>query len=219
MSSAQGPAAPVVEYPDLPELDPGDVAELAAGERFDGVRFDGGTLADRDLSGVTLTECELLDVRLAEVQLRSARLAHTRVVGLDAPMLAVARSAWRSVHLERSRVGAAELYEGDLQAVTVSGSKLGWVNLRGAALRDVLVVDCAIDELDLSSATAERVAFRGCTVGTLTLGRARLRDVDLRGLEIGTVGGVDGMAGATISTEQAVALTDVFAGHLGVRVL
>ncbi|HMO11773.1 MAG TPA: hypothetical protein PKB06_09800, partial [Actinotalea sp.] len=75
-----------------------------------------------------------------------------------------------------------------------------------------------VGELGLSGATAHRVTLVDSRVGRLDVTDARLREVDLRGAEIRQVHGVAGLAGATISDDQAAALAPALAAALRIRV-
>lgn len=211
--------APRIDELHLSDLVDADPASIVAGDHHEGFRYEGAGLAGRDVTGADFSECELVGVDLHETGLRAARFVETRIERLDTPVLSAARSTWRDVHLVSSRIGAAELYDADLQSMRLSDCKLSYVNLRAATVRDVELSHCTIDELDLAEVRAERVAFHDCSVRELHLDRAQLRHVDLRGLEIsGAVSGVDAMRGAVISAEQAVTLSATFTQHLGITV-
>lgn len=122
------------------------------------------------------------------------------------------------MRIEGSRIGSAELYDAELHSLVVEQSKLGWVNLRAAELRDVRFQGCSFDELDLGEATLARVAFEDCTVGELVVTRTTMQDVDLRGLDIRAIRSLEGLAGATIDSQQAAALAEHFAAQLGLRI-
>jgi uncharacterized protein YjbI with pentapeptide repeats len=121
--------------------------------------------------------------------------------------------------VDTSRFGAVEMFDSELQSVRVTGSKLSFVNLRSSTLRDVAFEHCVIDELDLGQARAERVSFTDCTISAILLDHARLSHVDLRGLDLTRISGVEFLRGAAITPAQAMDLSGVFAGHLGISVV
>lgn len=151
-------------------------------------------------------------------ELRGASFLDTRIARLNAPVLSAARSRWRDVELDASRVGSAELFESQLTSVHISNSKLGFVNLRGAKLDDVLFTNCTIDELDLGGASVSRVAFVDSQLRNLDVTRATLNSVDLRTLELRSITGLEGLRGATINSYQVAELAAVMAQNLGIRI-
>ncbi|ASK65432.1 hypothetical protein CFK39_05850 [Brachybacterium avium] len=209
---------PVLSRLVLPGLEPAAADDLAAHEHHEGLSLEGADLSGCDLSGATFTECELLGVTAHATILQHARLIETRIERLNAPVLDATRSTWRDVELSGSRIGALDIFDAGMRSTRITGSKFDWINLRSSTLEDVLFEDCTIEELDLAGVTATRVAFVNCRAGSLALAHATLKDVDLRGLEIGAISNLEGMAGATLNTQQVTTLAPVFAGHLGIRV-
>lgn len=212
------PAAPVIEPLRLMNLEDVGADALQPDARVDGLRITGADLSERDLRGLVTDECELISVTAHRTDLTSARLLETRVERLDAPVLTASRATLRDVELAGSRIGAFDAFDTGIEAVHVSSTKFGWVNLRGAELTNVLFEDCSFDELDLTEATATRVAFHDCRAESVAFAHARLKDVDLRGLELSSLSNLDGMRGATVSTQQATMLAADFAAHLGIRI-
>ncbi|MFD6053967.1 pentapeptide repeat-containing protein [Agromyces sp. NPDC060279] len=210
--------APQIDPLRLDDLRPGDAAELGPQRTVEGLRFVDAEVEGRDLSGATFSECELVGWNAHEASFRAARFLETRIERLNAPVLSAARSTFRDVRIEGSRIGSAELYDAELHSLVVEQSKLGWVNLRAAQLRDVRFRGCTFDELDLGEATLARVAFEDCTVGELVVTRTTMQDVDLRGLDIRAIRSLEGLAGATIDSQQAAALAEHFAAQLGLRI-
>ncbi|MCC4908131.1 pentapeptide repeat-containing protein [Microbacterium sp. cx-59] len=177
-----------------------------------------GDLTGVDLEGIGLSESLLRDISARELHLRSASLVETRLVRVDAPVLGAASLSLRDVVVQDSRIGSAELYDSTWQSVHVTGCRLGYLNLRSARLTDLLFTDCTIDELDLSAAVVSRMAFRDTTVRALTLHGARLTDVDLRTLDPGRIDGIEGLRGASLSTDQLQALAPALAEALGIHI-
>ncbi|MFL6098667.1 MAG: pentapeptide repeat-containing protein [Actinomycetales bacterium] len=207
-----------MDAPELPGLVDGRVSDL--GERADlsGLRFAGLDLSERDLTGSRLVECELSDVVLEDAKLTAVRLIDCRLENLDVPVLLAARPMWRNVSLRASRVGSAELYDGEWASVLVTGCRLGYLNFRHSTLTDVELNGCRISELDLSGATATQVRFVDCDVETLTIGGARLKDVDLRGARISAISGISAMSGTVIDETQLVELAPLLAAEAGISV-
>ena len=210
------PLPPRIDPITLPELTALEV--LDAHESYDGVRLSGLDLSGQDLTGVLLTESALENVSANETILRTAEFADVSISRLNAAVFLAARSRYRDVLIDGSRMGSAELYDASLTTVHLRGSKLGYLNLRGARLHDVLFEGCTIDEIDLTDATLTRVAFVDTTITTLNLLRSRLSNVDLRGATFGRVDDYSSLRGATLSAFQVSDLAESFAVHLGIAI-
>ncbi|MFZ4894915.1 pentapeptide repeat-containing protein [Plantibacter sp. Mn2098] len=202
----------------LNDLLEGDVEQVYAHETSEGYRFDAADFDGRDLAGVTFRECEFVAASAHEADLHASAFVDAVIERLNAPVLRAARSRFRDVSIDSSRIGSAEMYDANWQSVHIRNSKLGFVNLRGSSLQDVLFTDCTIDELDLGDATVNRVAFVDTQVNSLDLTRAKLTNTDLRGLELRKISGLEGLRGATLSEYQVSELAPLFAVHLGIVV-
>lgn len=208
-----------MDAPELPDLADGRVSDLAERADLSGLRFAGLDLSGRDLTGSRFVECELSDLVVEDTKLTAVRLIDCSLENLDVPVLLAARPMWRNVSLRASRVGSAELYDGEWGSVVVTGSRLGFLNFRHSTLTDVEFNGCRIAELDLSGATATQVRFVDCDVETLTLTGARLKDVDLRGARISVIAGISAMSGTVIDETQLVELAPLLAAEAGITVL
>lgn len=215
--------------PHPPRLDPVDptripleavtALEVRAGDTLAGRALDRLDLSDLDLGGLTLDECLVTDVELGGAQLRGHTFRESRLERVSAAALRGSRAHWRDVELHGSRLGSAELYDSAWEGVLVADSKLGFLNLRGSKLRDVRIVNCQIEELDLSDCGVTRLELSECRVDRLDVTGAKLSHVDLRGLEVRQIDGLRGLAGATVSGQQAAMLAELFAREIGITVL
>jgi uncharacterized protein YjbI with pentapeptide repeats len=213
------PITPRIDEIVLADLVDGDLADLTPGDRVDGLRYRGGDVSERDLTGVGIAECELVGVFAHDALLRGAVITETVIERLEAPVLRAPRATLRDVLVSGSRIGSVEFYDDHWQSVRFTGCKLGFVNLRGSEIRDIRFTDCTIEELDLGNARAERVAFEGCDVRALDVTGAKLRDVDLRGLDLAAISGLEGLKGATMDGMQVALLATTLANHLGIHVV
>ena len=218
MPTSTSPRPPEPVALTLPPL-----AGLAADELVEDERYEARLLVDADLSGAelarcTFAECALERVALHETDLRGVHLVESRLTQVDAAVFSAPRSSWRTVLLERSRLGAVEAYEATWRSLLVSECKLGYLNARAGTWRDVTLRGCTVDELDLSGAKLTRVAFEDCRIGTLRASGATLVDVDLRGARLEVVEGLAGLAGAWVSEQQLGELAPLLADHLRIRV-
>lgn len=175
-------------------------------------------LTDLDLRHSTFSECAFTGCDLTGSDLTGAHLVESDLTEIEAAHLTAPRSLWRHSTLIRSRLGAVEAYEANLDQLILSDSKISYLNARGSIWSDVLIQRCVIDELDLIGAKLNRVRFEECQIRTLGLDRASCRSVDLRGIELREVTGLAGLAGCTISSEQLYDLSGALAAHLGIVV-
>lgn len=207
-----------MDEPALPELDEGRASDL--GERADlsALLFKDLDLSGQDLTGSRFIECALSGVQLDDTKLGALRLVDCRLENLDVPVLLAARPMWRGVVLRSSRIGSAELYDGEWVGVRVRECRLGYLNFRHAKLSDVEFTGCRIAELDLSGATVSQLRFGDCDIETLTIGGARLKDVDLRGARLSAISGVSALSGAIIDAGQLAELAPLLATEVGITV-
>jgi uncharacterized protein YjbI with pentapeptide repeats len=116
-------------------------------------------------------------------------------------------------------LAGVEMFSARLSRVVFFRCKFDSVNLRAAKLNEVSFVDCKLRDLDLSGATLTNVTFPGSTLEAARMDKARMTNVDLRGLTtLEIVDGVDGLAGATITTTQLVDLAGALAQAAGITV-
>jgi uncharacterized protein YjbI with pentapeptide repeats len=152
------------------------------------------------------------------VSLQGTRVIGSVLADCHADRLDAVDSSWREAVLRGCRVGALLAHGATLGWVRIEGAKLDFVNLRGAALTDVVFQDCRLGEVDLGDATLTGVRLAGCRIEQLQMTGARLTDVDLRGSTLQGVGGIDGLAGATVGEAQLLHLAPLLAERLGIRV-
>lgn len=218
-SPAAGPRPPRLA-PVVPgDLGPGAADLWRAGADLDGLAFAGLDAAQIVLDGATVRDCRLSDVSAREAAWRSTRFLDTVLERVSVSVVRAPRSVWRDVRVEGVRLGSVEAYGSSWRSVHLIGCKLDFVNLRGAELLDVVLTDCVVDELDLGRATARRVELRGTRVAQLDVQQAVLQDVDLRGAELSRVVGLEGLRGATISTDQLTMLAPLLVTEWGIVVL
>ncbi|GAB2509957.1 pentapeptide repeat-containing protein [Paramicrobacterium agarici] len=210
--------APRFQPPILHDLAPADLDDLLPGDVRDGERFEGASLAGRDLADLTFSECAFDDLALGGLVCRGARFTDCTIASADGATVSAPSLTLRDVDVSRSRIGSLEAYDSRWNSVRFTGCKLGFVNLRGSALVDVVFEDCQIDELDLGAASATRVSLSGCRVGALEVPGATLAHVDLRGLELSRIVGIDGLKGTVIDESQLTQLAPFFASQLGIEV-
>lgn len=218
--SSTGTAAPRIAPIDPRNLDdwtpvPGDVL---TGDRIEGKRIGVFDIAGERLPDLELEECVVDTLRADAADLRGLRVRDSVVETLDAPVFRASSSAWREVRVAGGRVGSAELYDATLNGVEFVGMKLGFVNLRASTLTDVVFRDCVVDELDVADARLLRVAFPGTRIRSVEGSGTRIEHVDLRDADLDRAERLEGLRGATIGSDQLVALAPLLAAQAGYRV-
>ncbi|MBD8043610.1 pentapeptide repeat-containing protein [Arthrobacter sp. Sa2BUA2] len=202
----------------LPALVQGDPERLRAHGQYDGESYSDADLTGQLLDGISFSECELIGADAHEASLRNARFLDTKVERLNAPVLTAPGLVLRDVSIGASRIGSAEAFSAEWNAVSIDGSKLDFLNLRGSALRDVSFSDCVIGELDLGGARLTRASFSNTRIDSLLLDQAVLEHVDLRGASIRGISGIGSLRGATLSSLQLGEFSGALASHLGISI-
>ncbi|RNL60485.1 pentapeptide repeat-containing protein [Nocardioides marmoriginsengisoli] len=211
--------APAFDQIILGDLRPADASELSDGTVIDGLQFDEITVDEWRVDARTGLESSLFRGVVADRwEIRGAKVAETIVERGDFTTTSGGRARMRDVEVRDSRFGAAELFGSKLNSVRFTRCKLGYVNLRATELTNVAFVDCTIEDLDLMEAVADRVALSGSRIGALHLTGSTLTNVDLRGADLTEIVGLDHLRGATISTDQLMALAPAMATGMGIRV-
>jgi uncharacterized protein YjbI with pentapeptide repeats len=223
MAQRTGTDQPRIEGIELEGLEPapfaGSEPGVMAGDRFEGLAFGDLDIQDMRLPDVQIEESSIDRWSAGNAELGGLRLRDVTVGVLDAPVLRAARSSWHRVRVDSGRIGSADLAASRIDGLELVGMKLGFVNLRGATVADLLVRDCTIDELDLGGATLSRVAFEGCRIATIAGVADRVEHLDLRGASLERVDPVEGIRGATISSDQVYDLAPLLAAAAGLRVV
>lgn len=217
MPTPAGPKPPLTGPVLLPELVDTEPTAVERGDNRERERFLRGDFTGADLAFTSFAECSFAGGSLSEADLRSLHLVETVLADVEATVLAAPRTTWRSVTLDRSRLGAVEIYESSWRAVEVSDCKLSYVNARGSTWQDVVFRNCVIDELDLSGAKIRRISFDGCRIGTLQLTQTVWSDADLRRADIAHLTDLAGLAGAWVSEDQLRLLAPLLAAHLKIN--
>lgn len=219
MPNTPAPRPPKLATRRAVERIPWDGHRLLDGDSHATVRYDRAELVDLDLRHSTFSECVFVGCDLTGTDLTGAHLVESELTEVEAAHLKAPRSLWRHSALARSRLGAVEAYEANLDGLVVADAKISYLNARSSTWSDVLLQRCVIDELDLVGAKLSRVLFEDCQVRSLDLSRSTCRDVDLRALDLREIHGPTGLAGCTITPEQLYDLSGALAEHVGITVL
>lgn len=180
--------------------------------------FDGLDLSGQDGRESRFVECTLTGCTLNETRLDESHLVETTVEAARGTTVHLRDGSWRQVTWTDCRLGALLATGARLDGVTVRGGKIDFLALAGATVHELRLEGVWIGELGLGGATVRRLTLASCRVDRIDAAGATLRECDLRGGEIAVVDGIAGLAGATISEDQAVAFAPMLAGALRIRV-
>ncbi|WP_298133771.1 hypothetical protein [Micropruina sp.] len=211
-----------------PRVNPPQLPPLIGREL--GPDADGASLSEARLSwhaeeasavGATISDSRLVQLPGQRLAARRVRLAEVEVddpvtITWDAP-----RSEWRGVVVSGGSIGVLDASGARWNNVLLSGVRIGYLNLREAVVSDVQLTGCRIGTLDLAGANVTRSALAECLVEDLDLHNRKGEHLDLRGLDmvrLNRLDGVDGMAGAIITDEQAHGLGPTLAQALRIRI-
>ena len=208
------------ELGDLPFSDSLTVhdGELEDEGHYDGVLFEGLSLAGSNADLARFVECAFSDVTLDDVALRKARLSDVWLRDVRLLSADLAGSSW----LDTTFVGCAgagvQAFDAGLQRVVFADCKLDSWNFRGAALTDVTFDHCLLRDTDFSGAKLKRVKFPGCTLTRADFSRVTLEKTDLRGAELDITAGYESLRGAIMTTAQLISIAPVLARQIGIDI-
>jgi uncharacterized protein YjbI with pentapeptide repeats len=169
-------------------LDGCDLSKQSA-ERvaFDGVRVEGGTMAESRLSRLLWTDVACARTDLSTVVWEEAKL--TRVEFRDC------------------RMTGAILPDAELDGVRFLGCHLAYASFTGSTFRQVSFEACRLDESIFSGANLSGTVFVDCELRGVDLEGANLKDADVSTSRLTEVKvGVKDLRGLIVSREQAAAL-------------
>jgi uncharacterized protein YjbI with pentapeptide repeats len=218
MARAKDAVTPRIDAVVLTGLAEGLLADLETGADLDGLAFEGLELGGLDLERLVLDGCALTGCTADGARFDRARLLECVVTRLTAPTFRAAGATLRDVRITDTRIGAAELHDGEWQRVEIDGSRIDYLNLSGSELEDVRIADCTLGDLDLRGATVRRMSLTGCRIGTMSVAEARLTALDLRGCDLERIDGGRHLAGAILAEEQLPRFAPLLAEALGIVV-
>ena len=169
---------------------------------------DGIDLRDTAVAGATVSVGDVAD----KPELVNVRLRRCDVAGLVAH-----EGRCDRVLVESSRLRGLTWTAGlvrDAQLQDVSGHD---VSFRFSTLRRVAFRDCQLPALDLTETVLDDVLFERCVLRGAQFHRARVKSLRIEGCDLSGTSGVEGLAGASIHPDDALALAPSMATALGIR--
>lgn len=175
-------------------------------------------LTGMDGTSSRLTECSLEKCVLDRAILDQARLISCTITDGHASEFSAVGSTWHDCSWSRMRLGAVQAGGAELVRLRVQDGRIDYLALRQASIVDLELDDCHIVELDLTDATISGIRTKAVTIGKLILRGAKLKDCDLTGMAWESIEGVDGLAGAQLTSDQVYDLAPHLARQLGIKI-
>lgn len=214
----------------LPHLD-GDLglrwteADLEAGLA---ALSDDDDLADTVIRGAELSFRSAHHLRLSAVRIERSRLTGTSLVaamaddvvfeGCDLSGADLSKLSARRLEFRDCRMSGVILAESVLHHLHMVGCRLDGANFRFATLEHALIKDCDLTEADLQEAKLSGVGVHDCAMTRAQLSHVRIEGLRLHGSDLTGLGGVASLRGATVGSDQVMALAHAVLAELGVSV-
>jgi uncharacterized protein YjbI with pentapeptide repeats len=205
----------VPEAPDLPAQFDLAPARLDRPARWEGVHADAGVQVAELVPDVEIRESVWVAADLAGRHLTGFQCRDTRFENCDLSGLVLDGASLTRVSFAGCRMTGIVLAGATLQDVRVDGSPAELANLRMARARYLFIEDSSL----------RRVEFYQASIGDSALLDCDLTGADFTGCRVSNLGSVLddlhaalSLRGATISPDQAIALTPSLLADAGIRV-
>ena len=214
---SRSPAKPRI--PNVLDQITGPVARIEVEGRYQNVHVIGA-----DFSRVAVGHVEVAAARLERVDLAGAQLP-----GVVVRDVAIDRGDWSNVvayqaHLTRStlhgvRLTGAQIIDSGLSDVVFEEAKLDLAVFRSSRLRRVEFRGCNLARADFANASIGGATFIDCDLAGAQFSQARAEGTRFSHCELDGIGGVTSLRGASMSNDDLVLLTRVFAKALGIEIV
>ena len=192
--------------------------ELEDEGHYDGILFEGLSLAGSNADFARFVECAFSDVTLDDVALRKARLSDLWLRDVRLLSADLAGSSWLDSTFIACSGAGIQAFDSSFQRVVFSECKLDSWNFRGAALTGVTFDRCLLRDTDFGGAKLKQVTFPGCTLTRADFSRVTLNQADLRGAELDITAGYESLRGAIMTTSQLISIAPVLARQIGIDI-
>ena len=214
---SRSPAKPRI--PSVLDQVDGAVARIEAEGRYQNAHVIGA-----DFSRVAAAHVEVLAARLERVDLAGAQLSG--VVVRDA---VIDRGDWSNIvayqaHLTRSmlhgvRLTGAQIIDSGLSDVVFEDAKLDLAVFRSSRMRRVEFRGCNLARADFANASIGGATFIDCDLAGAQFSQAKAEGARFSHCHLDGIGGVTSLRGASMSNDDLVLLTRVFAKALGIEIV
>ena len=216
-----GPSRPPAKprIPNVLDQIGGALARIDAEGRYQNVHVTGA-----DFSRVAAAHVEIVAARLERVDLAEAHLP-----GVVVRDVAIDRGDWSNVvayqaHLTRStlhgvRLTGAQIIDSGLSDVVFEDAKLDLAVFRSSRLRRVEFRGCNLARADFANASIGGATFIDCDLAGAQFSQAKAEGARFSHCQLDGIGGVTSLRGASMSNDDLVLLTRVFAKALGIEIV
>lgn len=187
-------------------------------------RYQNVHLSGADFSRVVAAQVEIVTTRLERVDLAGAQLPAVLIRDV-----AVDRGDWSNVaayqcHLSRVtfqgvRMTGAQIVDSGLADVEFDGAKLDLAVFRSSRLRRVEFRGCNLARADFANADIGGATFIDCDLAGAQFSHAKADGARFSHCQLDGIGGVTSLRGASMSNDDLVLLTRVFATALGIEIV
>lgn len=200
----------------LPQL------EVWGGRVANKIEAEGCAVGDVDFSVAKRFEAEacrfsatsFAAAKFEKLHISDSVLERVEAAGMQAP-----DSAWLRVEVTNSRLTGVDLGAGLLEDCVFMNVKLDEAGLRFATLKRVKFESCVLRGLDFSGAKLTDVSFDECELDGTNFDNTICKNVDLRSENLAAIKGVQGLRGATVSSEQLIQLAPLLSAEAGLDVV
>jgi uncharacterized protein YjbI with pentapeptide repeats len=211
---------PTVAAPDLPELEPGELAAsgrpielvlegaLVDGSGLDAVHATRIRIKESKLHGVGLETDGPVELLLADAVMHDCALSN--VVGRGGTI--------KRSELRQSNLVGFDVSEGTVQDLRVIDCSLALSSFAFSQLRTVVFERANLAEASFMQATLEGVEFIDCRLAGADFRGARLKGCMIRGSSLDGILGVDALRGLTMPWADVVSSAAAMASALGIAV-
>lgn len=204
--------------PDLPERLEAGPAVLAAHERVECARIEGGFAVDERVEGAELRECVLVGVDLSARVLTGFGARDVRFERCDLSGAVLDSASLQRVEFAGCRMTGTVLSAASLRDVRISDSRADLANFRMARAEYLLIEGTSLREAEFYAAVLKHSALLGCELTRANLSGATLDAVDLHGCELDGLRGVEALGGASIADDQLYPLAAALLAATGITI-
>jgi uncharacterized protein YjbI with pentapeptide repeats len=208
----------VPDAPDLPAQFDRAPARLDRPARWEGVHADADVQVAELVPDVEIRESVWVAADLAGRHLTGFQCRDTRFENCDLSGLVLDGASLTRVSFAGCRMTGIVLAGATLQDVRVDGSPAELANLRMTRARYLFIEDSSLRRVEFYQASIGDSALLDCDLTGADFTGCRVSNLDLHGSVLDDLHAALSLRGATISPDQAIALTPSLLADAGIRI-